>query len=160
MYVPFKELSSQSKVWIYQSDKKITKDAELKIKNKLKEFVENWTAHSQVLKSSFDIRYNFFIILSIDESLNKASGCSVDSLFRVIKEIEEICEISLLSRENLAFFIDDEVVVIELKNIKDEIKKGNINTQSIFFNNFANYIEELPTNWMIPIEKTWLKKYF
>lgn len=160
MYVPFEELPESSKIWIYQSNRKFEKREEVEIGTNLKNFVEKWTSHSNVLRASFDIKHNYFIIVAVDTSVNDTSGCSQDSLFRQIKEIQQKFNLDLMDREKLGFLIDGKVKLISLNNIKNEIKRENINIQSKFFNNLAHFLGDLQDNWLMSIEKTWLKKYF
>lgn len=160
MYVPFNQLPNSSKIWIYQSNKEFNKNEIVEINTNLKSFVQNWTSHSDSLHASFDIKHNYFIIIGVDTTHNDTSGCSQDALFRNIKELEKSYDLSLLDRENLAFLIDDKVKIIKLKDIEKNINNNNINIQSIFFNNLAHFLEDLNNNWLVPIEKTWLNKYF
>ena len=69
MILPFNEMPLGSRIWIYQSDKKILDQDLIKIKTKLTEFLKNWTAHGDDLKSSFEIKYNRFLIIAIIKNL-------------------------------------------------------------------------------------------
>jgi hypothetical protein len=52
MYVPFEDLPEESKIWIYQSNRKFS-DAEFsEIETDLQAFLENWAAHGTSLVSS------------------------------------------------------------------------------------------------------------
>ena len=62
MTLPFNEMPANSRIWIYQSDRKLN-DSELdQIKLKLIDFLKNWTAHGDDLKSSFEIRLSLIHI--------------------------------------------------------------------------------------------------
>lgn len=160
MYVPFEELPDNSKIWIYQSDREFTEvDLEF-LNSELRKFTDTWSAHSQTLKTSFQIRYNYFIILSVDENINDASGCSVDSSVHVVKKIGEELNIDFFKRENLLFLNNEKVTCCAISELNQHIISNNINRQSIFFNNLAVSMGQLKSNWMVPAENTWLKKYF
>ena len=45
MYVPFENLPEDSKIWIYQSNRKFSEEEITEIENELKTFLENWSAH-------------------------------------------------------------------------------------------------------------------
>ena len=67
MYVKFEDLPSNSRVWIYQSDREFS-DQEINfITEKAIEFIEQWTKHGFNLKGSFTIKYNQFLVLAVDE---------------------------------------------------------------------------------------------
>jgi hypothetical protein len=45
MFIPFENLPEDSKIWIYQSNRKFSDDEMIDIENDLKTFIENWSAH-------------------------------------------------------------------------------------------------------------------
>ena len=159
MYVPFKELPGNSKVWIYQSEREFTSDELTWLNDELKTFTTEWTVHSQTLKSSYDIRHGYFIILGVDQSLNDTSGCSIDSSVRIIKKIGDHLNIDFFKRENLLFSTNENIEIVSISDIKQH-KNKNINIQSEFFNNLVNSIDDLTENWLIKVEKSWLNPFF
>jgi hypothetical protein len=71
MYVPFEDLPEESKIWIYQSNRKFS-DAEFsEIETDLQAFLEN--GHGTSLVSSYQLKYNRFIILAVDQDVQTAT---------------------------------------------------------------------------------------
>ena len=148
------------KFGIYQSDRPFTPSDYPILEKELKEFTHEWSAHSQSLKTSYDIKHDFFIILAVDESMNDASGCSIDSSVRVIKKLGEKLSIDFFKRDNLAFYDNQQVSIVPLNDLNQYINSAKVTRQSIFFNNLATSIGDLSSGWMTPAENTWLKRYF
>ncbi len=73
MLVSFKKLAPQSKIWIYQSNKKITEEEKEFIIPKTQSFLLDWTAHGNTLEAGMEILYDQFIIIGVNEDLNEAS---------------------------------------------------------------------------------------
>lgn len=159
MYVPFDLISPQSRIWIYQSARKFTPGEEEIIAAHLQAFTQGWAAHGQGLKTSFDIRYNQFIILAADESHYGASGCSIDSSVRAIKEIEQQLGLDLFDRNRVAFKDGHTVTLITLQDLKQKYAEGIWNEASLTFNNLVSEKGQLETVWIIPAGNTWLKRY-
>ena len=111
MYVPFDAMPKSSRIWIYQSDRKLSDLEVQNISDELEEFCSTWVAHQQQLKTSFNVFHNHFIVLAVDENSLNASGCSIDSSVKKVKEIEEKHNISLFNRQLVAFFLNDDVQV-------------------------------------------------
>ena len=88
MYVDFENLNDDSRIWVYQSSREFNTQEINSIKEKLIDFVNEWTRHGDDLKASFEIKYNHFIILAVDESFNQVSGCSIDASTHIFKEFE------------------------------------------------------------------------
>ena len=89
MYVPFEDLPEESRVWIYQSNRKFS-DAEFtEIENDLKTFLEGWAAHGTSLESSYQLKYNRFIVLAVNQDVQAATGCSIDASVEFIQALEK-----------------------------------------------------------------------
>ena len=97
MIVNFKSLEKNSRVWVFQSLDFIDDRLVEEIKEKISSFLSKWKSHQKDFKSSFEIRYNTFIIIAADEG-NLVSGCSIDSLINFIKDLENSYELQLLDK--------------------------------------------------------------
>src|SRR5690606_12001824 len=93
------------------------------------------------------------------EEFSQASGCSIDSSVRVFKEIEQSFNIDLFNRNLVALAINDDVIMIPLKDLKQKYEDGVWNEQSFTFNTLANSLGSVRSNWKIAVEKSWLKRY-
>ena len=70
MLVDFNTLPGTSRVWIYQANRTFTEAELLEIEKGLQDFLQEWTAHGNDLKAGFEIRYNRFIIIALDQNRN------------------------------------------------------------------------------------------
>jgi hypothetical protein len=160
MFVPFNTLSPTSRIWVFQSNREFTPDEELKIKNILTAFTQEWAAHGQPLKSSFEIRLKHFVILAADESHQATSGCSVDESVRVIKHIQQQLGFDLFDRNLVAFKKGDSVsCMIPMARLKEKLLDGTWNGQTETFNNLVSVKSQLDAEWIVAAAKTWLKRY-
>ncbi len=159
MYVPFNSLSSQARLWIYQSDRKFTTEDRAIIHNHLELFTKRWAAHGQPLQSSFDIRFDQFVLLAVDESSHGASGCSIDDSVRALKELEAISSIDFFNRSLIAFFINEKVTTIPQTALRPTFDKGAWDENTPTFNNTITEKSKVDTEWLLPAGKTWLKRY-
>lgn len=152
--------SPQSKVWIYQSDRQFTADETAAIQQKLDAFTAQWTAHGHQLKAKAEIRYGFFIILIVDQDSASATGCSIDSSVRVIKEIENTYGVDLFNRFNMAYKLDEQVYVNAKEDFETLITIKKIGPQTVVFNNLVQTLSELENKWEVPLENSWHKSIF
>ena len=114
MYVSFNLLPSNAKVWIYQSDSNLSStDVEL-IEKEVKFFLNNWSTHNKEIESSYEIRYNRFLIIGLNENINSASGCSIDKSVNFIKNLQSILKVNFLNRLDVAYKIGNEINSISL----------------------------------------------
>jgi hypothetical protein len=160
MILPFNEMPLSSRIWIYQSDNKIQDQDLIKIKTKLIEFLKNWTAHGDGLKSSFDIKYNRFLIIALNEKSTKASGCSIDACVHFIQKIEKDYGLNLLDKMNVAFKQGDYISYKSIVEFKILIKNKSVSKNTIVFNNLVVDIEDYNNNWEVPALKSWHSRFF
>jgi hypothetical protein len=155
MYVPFNQLSPASKVWIYQADKKLTSQQINIISESLRAFTEQWLVHGAALEASFEIRYDQFIILAANDT---ASGCSIDTSVRIMKELGEKTGVDFFNRNLVGFLREKEVVLIPLPKLKSAFH-SEWNEESLYFNNAVSSKEEFLEKWITPAKTTWLSRY-
>ena len=160
MLTNFNEMPSNSRVWIYQENAAFTEDSKKHLTNRLNAFLESWESHGTALKASWNLFYDRFLVIAVDENNYAASGCSIDKSVGVIKELENELQIELLGKTSIAVLKGDSITTFSLKDLKQTIKEGKIQPQTIIFNNLVPTLGELNHNWKVPAEKTWISRYF
>ena len=159
MYVSFNLLPPNAKVWIYQSDSNLSsKDVEL-IEKEVKLFLNNWSSHNKEIESSYEIRYNRFLIIGLNENINSASGCSIDKSVNFIKNLQSILKVNFLNRIDVAYKIGDEINSISLLEFQNMIRENKLSKDSIVYNNMIDTKKLYLNNWETTIENSWHKKF-
>ena len=74
MYIPFENLPEESRIWIYQSNRKFSDVEIAEIESDLKNFIEDWAAHGTSLEASFIIKYNRFIIIAVNQEVQRSKS--------------------------------------------------------------------------------------
>jgi hypothetical protein len=149
------QFSENSRVWVYQSDKKLSDIDTQQIQIQLDNFAKSWTAHNNQLKAKGEIRYNRFLILIVDEGQAGASGCSIDKSVHFIKHLEQQYNINLLDRFNLAYREGNEILSAPRHDFEEMLKQGSIDSNTIVFNNMVQNLKELQTKWEVPFRESW-----
>jgi hypothetical protein len=83
----FPDFTDQSRLWMYLSDRPFSNDEVSSIAQELNKFMLSWSAHNKKLKSSGGILFNQMLLVVVDEDFEHASGCSIDSSVRFVKEM-------------------------------------------------------------------------
>ncbi len=155
MLIPFDQLPGTSRIWIFQSDKKLEDKTIDLILQKSNSFLENWTAHNNELHAGATVLHNYFLILAVDENKNDASGCSIDKAFRFVQLLEKELNISLLNRLKVAVMNDGKISVFAVTDLKSQLEKGEMQEAKIF-NNLIQQKADLENNWLVPVRESWL----
>lgn len=151
------DFSDDSRVWIYQSSRLFTISEALQIEDILNDLMTNWKAHGAPVKGYANLFFGQFIILMADENATGVSGCSIDSVVRIIQQIEKQFGVELFNWQNLAFVVNDRVQIIPRQQFNYAIENNFITPQTLFFNNVVANKKELENNWIIPVSQSWLK---
>jgi|TARA_B110000014_G_C20107956_1_gene583013 chemotaxis regulatin CheY-phosphate phosphatase CheZ len=160
MLVEFNTLPDYSKIWIYQSNRRLTTDELELVTNRTKIFLEQWAAHGTGLQAGFEIKYERFIVIAVNQDEQSATGCSIDSSVRFIQELEKELDIELLDKMNVAFKQGDFVNFKNLLDFKKMAKSGAIGKKTIVFNNLVTNILEYKENWEVPANDSWHSRFF
>lgn len=160
MYLPFEELPEQSRIWIYQSNRKFTDDEITDIEESVKTFVESWSAHGASLEASFITKYNRFIVLAVNQEVQSATGCSIDSSVSFIQDLEKKYQVDLLDKMNVTFKNGDFIAHKSLIDFKKMAKEKAVSASTIVFNNLVNTIQEFNEAWEVPAEDSWHSRFF
>ena len=160
MYVPFENLPEDSKIWIYQSNRKFSDDEITEIESDLKIFIENWSAHGTTLEASYIIKYNRFIILAVNQEVQQATGCSIDASVAFIQNLEQKYQVILLDKMNVTFKNGDHIAHKSLIDFKRMAKEKAVTVNTIVFNNLVNSIDEFNDNWEVPAGESWHSRFF
>ncbi len=152
--------SPQSKVWIYQSNRKLTPQETAEIQQKLDEFTSEWKAHGHQLKAKGEIFHDFFIVLTADQEASQSTGCSIDASVRLMKELEIKYNLDLFNRFNMAYKLDDEVHVVPKEDFETLITIKKINSDTIIYNNLVQTLAEFEQKWEVPMKDSWHQNIF
>jgi hypothetical protein len=159
MYIPFSQISPDSRVWIYQADRRLaTHEVEL-AKQSLSVYCGQWKAHGAELKASFDIRFEYFIIIAADEDYNATSGCSIDDSVRAVKQLETLLNVNFFNRNLVAFKNGSEIQLIDRARLKEKYNDGMWNGTTQTFNNLVDIKSKLDEEWIVDAGKTWLRRF-
>ena len=147
-----------NRAWTYIINKELSPEDIHSLQEEGEGFVKGWTAHEQQLSGSFTIYKNRIIVVKVNENVNAASGCSIDKLTRFIKQAEVKHGIELMNRLLVAYKNNDEISVVHSSKIKDLLKEGALNENTVIYNTAIANQEEL-NNWEQPLKESWLNKY-
>lgn len=126
----------------------------------MNDFIGEWQAHGQALAAMAEIYHHQFIILSVDEQIAGATGCSIDKSVHLMKELESKFNINLFDRFRMAYKSGEEIINCSREEFEDRIKKGIVNENTLVFNNLISSRKELETSWNIPLSDSWHAKVF
>ena len=156
MYLPIEQMPDHSRVWVYQANRPFSASETQAIENYLAPALTQWAAHGAGLNASFEIRFQQVIVIAVDETINAASGCSIDASTRWFKEMGAALGIDFFDRST-AIVEGDEVILLPLTALKNNPlltpSKDVIPLQTESLGAYRS-------GWLQRADTTWLKRYF
>ena len=149
-------LADDSRIWIFQANRKFSTEEKDTIISKLKHFIADWNAHGAALLADFDLPYDQFIVVGVDENQAAASGCSIDKLTKIMRELDAEYNFEFLNRMLVAYEQNEEIKIEKLPTFKNNVKEGLIKDVNVFNNGIAK-LSEFKTSWVLPLEQSWAK---
>jgi len=160
MLVEFDQMPDAARLWVYQANRALNEEEAAFIRQYTEQFLAQWQAHGNDLKSSYQLEYNQFLVISVDESYSEASGCSIDASVHLIKALEEKLGISFITSGQVAFMLEDQIKLFPFNKIKSQIEKAVIRPETTVFDNTVKDLGEFKRRWKAPSDQSWIGRYF
>ena len=159
--IPFEQLPSGARLWIFPSDRPLSSEEERELLSRVDAFLEGWDAHGVPLTAGRDWREGRFLLIAVDESTAPPSGCSIDSMARVLKELGEEWGTSFLDHSPVWFRVDGEVQRAGRGEFRGLVGKGKVGIDTPVFDNAITRKFQLQGGgWEKPAGASWHRRAF
>ena len=156
MIVDINEIPEWCKLWVFPSSRKFYEQEIPGIKESIEAFLNNWANEGQSLNCAYELRYDRFIIISVDNSEISLSLEAHDALSIFIQALEKTLEIILLDKINVCYKQGEFVQYKDLIEFKKMMKNKGVSPKTTVFDNMITTKEELKNDWEINIMDSWL----
>ena len=152
-------LSPNSRVWIYQSSRKLTAQEVATAQQYLDQFCAQWTSHNNQLKAKGIIVEDLFFVLMADETQAGASGCSIDKSVHFMKSLGQELGIDLFDRMTFAYEQDGGVQLAKQDQFATRYKQGAITKNTIVYDTLVKTKKAFDAEFRKPLESSWHQRF-
>lgn len=131
----FPNLPAHSRVWLYLADRKLDATEAHFVTEQMQHFLSNWTAHNKKLTCDGSLLLNQYLILAVNEEIESASGCSIDSSVRFVKNLGAELAVDFFNRTKVMVIENNQPIICNYFEAVE--KKQN------FINPMITKLEEL-----------------
>jgi hypothetical protein len=159
---PFAELPDAARLWVFAAQHPLHRDDADAVLARVDAFLAEWHAHGHPVVGARELLYDRFLLVAADEEATGVSGCSIDSLFRVLKDVERNLGLSLLD-SSLVFYRDENDVVRSATRaeFRQMVGAGEVRGDSTVFDNTVSSIAALRGGaWERPMRESWHGRAF
>lgn len=94
----FPDFPAESEVWVYAADRFLTNIEVEQVQNTLDAFTRQWKTHGKDLRADAKVFDSVFVIFATDINVGSASGCSIDTSVRLMKQIGTELNVDFFNR--------------------------------------------------------------
>jgi hypothetical protein len=149
-------LPDYARVWVFQADSFLTdSEAEL-LRHEGVAFAKAWKAHGKDLGARFAVLCNLFVVMSVDETREGATGCSIDSFMRFMLQKQEEFGVSFTNRMCIAYLENEEIRLCKSSDLMQLKINEKITPETLVFDNLVTTLGEFKYARLKPAAQTWL----
>lgn len=158
----FAEMPDPARVWVFAAPRALSEEETARLLTRVDEFLPGWHAHGHPVVGARDWRHDRFLLIAADEEATGVSGCSTDSLFRVLKEAERELGVSLLDSSRVWFRGEDgEVRSVTRPEFREMALRGEVHPDTPVFDNTVATAGAIRGGaWERPLRDAWHARAF
>ena len=145
----FNHFSSDSRVWLFIANQKLSPSQSELLHCQFSNFCENWKSHGTLLQGEIKCIHDQLIVFGANQQ--NLCGRSVDALVRFVRETENSLGLDLLNRNRMVYLKNDVFNPFLFREIKNLKINGSISSTAMITNNF---IEKNGEDLFIPLDQS------
>jgi hypothetical protein len=152
----FAALPGDARVWVFAAAAPIDDVDETRLLAAVDGFLLQWKAHGNPLTVAREWRDERFLVVGVDQRTEGASGCSIDGLFRSLKELEKSIGTSLVVG-GLVFFRGPGALVCALSRDDFSLlsRQGGVTEATPVFDTTVTTAGEYRAHFERPAATSW-----
>lgn len=148
-----------SRVWIYASDTAIDDPLIPDLFFEVQQFTRSWVSHQEDLKATGGILHNRFLVLLVDEIINKPGGCSIDKSVHFIQQLGLSYNVDFFNRELLFYLDKDLIQQTNIHKVAELYEQQLVQNETLFFDNLVSNKKDFIEHWLKPLNESWIKRF-
>jgi hypothetical protein len=159
--VRFEEIPETGRVWMFGADRPLSEQEEQALLEAVDAFLGSWAAHGTPLVCGRDWRHGRLLLIAVDEASVPPSGCSIDAMVHVLREMEQELGLSLVDNTPVWFLSEGEVQRVSRGEFKRLVAEGEVDRDTTVFDNTVTRIAEVRGGrWERPAADGWHGRAF
>jgi len=155
--VPFESLPDASRVWVFGSDRALSGADADRLLSEVDRYLAQWKAHGIPLTCARDWRDHHLLTIGVDSTIEGASGCSIDGLFRVLQSIERPLGARLIGGGRVFYRDSDGRVQCTTRDRLPELAKTHrVTDDTLVFDTGLTTAGEWRSRFEAPARSTWV----
>lgn len=136
-----------ARIWVFTADKAVTEVSRAAAIEPVMRFLEQWATHGKALTATAEWVNSWQLVIALDESKTGASGCSIDTLTRFMRELGEHLQVNWFDRMKILVRNNEEDQLISFAGLSDY-------PEAFVYDPLIQTLGELRSNWPVKVSKS------
>ena len=151
-----KYLPDASRLWLFAANRPMEDNELEQLNNLLTDFVSGWKAHGSDLSAGFDVVHKGIVVVAVDESVAPPSGCSIDKVFRLLKEFGDQHGLDFFNRLNLVKPNCNSMAVFSRADAEAALRDKVLGAYDLVLNPEIATLKDFRSGYLQPFNQNWL----
>jgi hypothetical protein len=159
----FDRMPDDARLWVFAAPRALLPGEADALLARVDGFLERWAAHGAPVLGARELRDDTFVLVAADERATGVSGCSIDSLFHALAEVESSLGIDLRRTAQRVFWraADGTVRSAERAEFRRLAAAGEVGDDTLVFDNTVPTVGDLRAGrWETRFRDAWHAKAF
>jgi len=159
----FDRMPDDARLWVFAAPRPLEPAEAETLLARVDGFLARWAAHGAPVLGARDLRHARFLLVAADERATGVSGCSIDSLFHALAEVEEALGTELRRTASLVLYRDAEgdVRATDRADFRRLAAAGEVGEDTVVFDNTVATVGDLRAGkWERPFREAWHARAF
>jgi hypothetical protein len=159
--IDFSDMPDEARLWVFGVGRDLSSAELSELLVSVDGFLDDWAAHGAPLLCARDFRHGRFLLVAVDESSIPASGCSTDSMVRLLREAETRLGTPIVDNTPVWFAGAGGVHRVERAEFRSLAEKGVVSPSTTVFDNTITSVGEVRGGkWERPAAEAWHGRAF
>lgn len=138
------QFPDSSRIWIYTANRAVADEEQRELATPILAFLDQWAAHGTALTATGAWLNEFQLLIALDESQAGASGCSIDSQTRFLRELGKQHNIDWFNRLSMVVEENETIQLIPFAELSQH-------ADALLFDPLVETLGDIRDNWPIPV---------
>lgn len=160
--VSFDQLPDDARLWVFAAARPLDDTQQADLLAQVDDFLHRWAAHGAPVVGGRAMRYGRFLLVGADERATGVSGCSIDTLFRALGDLEASTGVPLRD-SSLVYWRDaaGEVQAAPRAAFRALAGAGEVGVDTTVFDNTVGVVGDIRGGrWELPMRESWHGRAF
>lgn len=160
--VPFDQLPDDARLWVFAAAHPLDDTQQADLLAHVDDFIARWAAHGAPVVGGRELRHGRFLLVGADERATGVSGCSIDTLFRSLGDLETRTGVPLRD-SSLVYWRDagGDVQAAARPAFRQRVSAGEANADTTVFDNTVGTVGDVRAGrWELPMHASWHGRAF